>query len=286
MKPEVEAQNLLEELGISSLPVLPYEICQRLGIGYQEGPFSGFDGTLAVDPKGQFAYIGVNSLIKEPGRKNFTCAHELGHYCLHFDQQKGFICSKDNIETFKNKTPPLELQADKFAAELLMPKFIFQKLVRESDPGWDTIKEFANRGQTSLLATAIRYIDLTDHACALIICESCNIIWFRKSEEFAPNVQMGVRIVPPYTHAYAAFDGSTPPDNWDSIKADNWLSGRGINPDTEILEWTLPMNSYGQVLTFLWDEEGIEGWERDEYKDQYEDVVWEPPRFHRSKRKK
>jgi hypothetical protein len=61
---------------------------------------------------------------------------------------------------------------------------------------------------------------------------------------------------------------------------------RGVKPHTEILEWTLPMNSYGQVLTLLYDKEGIQGWEEDEYSDDDKEVEWEPPTFHKSRRKK
>jgi hypothetical protein len=36
----------------------------------------------------------------------------------------------------------------------------------------------------------------------------------------------------------------------------------------------------------LFDEEGIEGWDEDEYGDDYDDVEWEPPTFHKSRKKK
>lgn len=88
------------------------------------------------------------------------------------------------------------------------------------------------------------------------------------------------------TVAYAAFQGIMPPDRFEDVKADNWLTGRGVDPRTEILEWTLPLNSYGQVLTLLYDEEGIAGWEEEDYEDEDDEVVWEPPTFHKSKRKK
>jgi hypothetical protein len=36
----------------------------------------------------------------------------------------------------------------------------------------------------------------------------------------------------------------------------------------------------------LYDEEGIKGWEEDEYLDDEEEVEWETPTFHKSRRKK
>lgn len=281
MIPEAEAQKFLEELGMTRLPVIPRDICQRLGIFYCEEPLKNIDGFLVVDPKSGNSLICVNSLIKETGRKNFTIAHELGHFCIDSPNQS---CSKEMIESRKQKNPLIELMANKFAAELLMPTHIYRKLINVRGPGWDSIKELATIGQTSLLSTALKFIDLTDYACALIISEGSQISWFQKSEMFSAIIDMDSKMLSPYTYAYAAFNGLIPPNEFEIVKADNWLSGKGVKPNTEILEWTLPVNSYGQVLTLLLDEKGIGGWEEDEEDD--EEVEWELPTFHKSRRKR
>ncbi len=165
-----------------------------------------------------------------------------------------------------------------------MPQFIYQRLVDYREPGWNQIKELSELSQTTLTSTAIRFIDLTEEACCLIVSEAGKIAWFRKPDEFRPYVQMENRLLSPDTVAYTVFGGSEPPDHFENVKADNWLSGRGVKTYTEILEWSLPLNSYGQVLTLLYDEEGIAGWDEDDL-DEDDDVEWEPPTFHKSKRK-
>ena len=127
-------------------------------------------------------------------------------------------------------------------------------------------------------------MDLTDYSCALTFSEKGVISWFHPSKEFRAYIDMG--IVSWESIAHSAFGGSVPPDGFEVVQASCWLSGRGVKPHTEILEWTLRMNSYGQVLTLLYDEEGIQGWEEDEYSDDDEEVEWEPPTFHKSRRKK
>ncbi len=287
MNPQLEAKKLLEELGINTLPIIPKDICQQVGIFYKEDTFKGFDGMLAVDPHLRWTYIAVNSAIRASGRKNFTCAHELGHLCLDLDKQTEFICSRGMIESYHDQIPTMELSANIFAAELLMPKLLYQKMVDERKPGWDSIKELASTSQTSLIANARRFVDLTEHSCVLIVSKGGGIYWFYKSKEFAPHVQMEARTIPAYTHAYSASIGKTPPDQFEVVKADNWISGRGVGPYTEILEWTLPKNSYDQILTLLWDEEGIQGWEETGFEDDEDyEVEWDPPTFHKSKRKK
>ncbi len=281
MIPKAEAQKFLEELGITKIPVIPRDICKRLGIIYCEEPLKNIDGFLVVDPKSGSSLICVNSLSKEPGRKNFTVAHELGHFCMDSPNQS---CTKDAIESRKPKNSVIELMANEFAAELLMPTHIYRQLINVRNPGWDSIKELTTIGQTSLLSTALKFIELTDYACALIICEGSQISWFHKSEMFSAIIDMDSKILSPHTYAYAAFNGVIPPNDFESVKADNWLSGRGVNPNTEILEWTLPLNSYGQVLSLILDEEGIGGREEDD--DDDDDIEWEPPTFHKSRRKR
>jgi Zn-dependent peptidase ImmA (M78 family) len=283
MTSESEAIELLEELGITELPVISQDLCGILDIFYIETTFESIDGLLIIDPNRK-TLIGVNSEIREQGRKNFTCAHEIGHLCMDSQNQSEFYCSRDVIESFKLKIHPFELEANKFAAELLMPQFIFQPLVSARQPGWDSIKELAALSQTTLTATAKRFVDLTDYSCAVIFSEKRVISWFHPSKEFRAYIDMG--IISRESIAHSVFGGSVPPDGFEVVQASCWLSGRGVKPHTEILEWTLPINSYGQVLTLLYDEEGIQGWKEDEYSDDEEEVEWEPPTFHKSRRKK
>jgi len=66
-------------------------------------------------------------LVKQDGRLNFTAAHEIGHIRLHVPlmekkiKPSEILCRKD--EGFSgNKKQRIEIQADKFASYLLMPR--------------------------------------------------------------------------------------------------------------------------------------------------------------------
>lgn len=287
--PEDEARNFLEEIGITELPVRPMEICRKLGIVYREQPLKSIDGMLLVDPRNASALISVNSRIIEQTRKNFTCAHEFGHYCMDSGEQSKFTCTRENIESFKKKTPPIELRANQFAAAFLMPKFLFKPLVDKGEPDWDHIKELSGLSETSLVATALRFMDLTEQACILIVSRNCAISWFHPSTKFRAFVDMDSRSLSTATIAHSAFRGAAPPNGFEIVKADNWISGHKVNAQTEILEWSLPINSYGEVLTILLDEDGIEGWGKDDYREDLDDdecsTPWEEPKFYKSKRK-
>jgi Zn-dependent peptidase ImmA (M78 family) len=288
--PEGEARKLLEEVGMSELPIMPMEICGKLGILYLEQPLRSIDGMLLVNPKTGMGLVSVNLWIREPTRKNFTCAHELGHYCLDLNDESSFVCSREDIESFKRGMRPIELRANQFAAALLMPRFLFKSLVDKRDPEWDSIKLLSDMSKTSLLSTAMRFMDMTEQSCVLIVSKNCAVSWFHPSGSFRAFIDMDSRVLSSATIAYQVFHGLEPPNNFEIVKADNWVSGRGVNAEKELLEWTLPMNSYGQVLTILLDEEGIEGWGKEEYTEDRENdecsTDWEPMIFRKSKRKK
>jgi Zn-dependent peptidase ImmA (M78 family) len=70
------AGDLLKQLKIQSLPIDPYDICERARIVVKEDDCEGYTGMLLV--VGKEALISVKSSIREQSRKRFTVAHELG----------------------------------------------------------------------------------------------------------------------------------------------------------------------------------------------------------------
>lgn len=80
-----------------------------------------FVGALTKANSGQW-YIIINT-IENIGRRNFTIAHELGHYFLeHLLQGNSFYCSDDAIAEESQTTSPIEHEANHFASCLLMPE--------------------------------------------------------------------------------------------------------------------------------------------------------------------
>src|SRR5947208_328787 len=76
-------QRLLDEHRIRSAPVDVPSIAVALGVEVQETPAEDdLSGFLYRDRRRKSAVIGVNA-DHHPNRRNFTAAHELGHYLLH-----------------------------------------------------------------------------------------------------------------------------------------------------------------------------------------------------------
>jgi hypothetical protein len=64
---------------------------------------------------------------------------------------------------------PYELEADNFAAGLLMPLALCRRLIARHDTGLAAIEALATDCRTSLTATAIRFAELTDDAVVVVI---------------------------------------------------------------------------------------------------------------------
>ncbi len=99
------------------------DIISDNGIKYREvnSTNNAFVGAFTKGINSQ-PYIMVNSSIDNQGRKNFTIAHELGHYLLnHHLTQSSFYCNNDEISEGSIWSDPIEQEANYFATCLLMP---------------------------------------------------------------------------------------------------------------------------------------------------------------------
>lgn len=79
-------------------------------------------GVLTKGNNGQ-TYIMVNKSIENSGRKNFTIAHELGHYFLSHSLTQGRVYCLDNQIVEEGVfNDPIEQEANHFATCFLMPE--------------------------------------------------------------------------------------------------------------------------------------------------------------------
>ena len=80
-----------------------------------------FLGALIKNPNGSL-YLFVNKSISNEGRKNFTIAHEFGHYTLqHLLTKSSFYCTENEIFCEDNISAQ-ESEANCFANYYLLPR--------------------------------------------------------------------------------------------------------------------------------------------------------------------
>lgn len=164
--PCARARELLARLNIKSIPTPVEKVAKLLGAQVR---FSPLDEELSgmVYIKDGVPIIGVNSL-HHPNRQRFTIAHELGHLEMH----KAMITSEVHVDksfpalmrngVSSTGTEQVEIEANKFAAELLMPMAELEKALstKQSDIDDDSpIEEIAKKFKVSKQALEYRLLN-------------------------------------------------------------------------------------------------------------------------------
>jgi Zn-dependent peptidase ImmA (M78 family) len=127
--PAAHVAKILNTFGIRSPPVPVDRIAKSLGAQLR---FSPLDDELSgmIYISGGTPIIGINSL-HHPNRQRFSIGHEIGHLVLHRDLISGKVHVDKEFRiqlpilnrdaTSALGTERIEIQANQFSAELLMP---------------------------------------------------------------------------------------------------------------------------------------------------------------------
>lgn len=167
------------------------------------------DGLLQKTPQGWI--ILYNENIKYSGRINFTLAHELGHYLLHRKKfPDGLQCSKQDIMK-GNVNSIIENEANTFASYLLMPLDDFRKTASKYQFGIALFQNLANRYATSLTATILKWIDMTNEKAMVVFSDNGFILWCRQSKNLLKTKLVPYKFdceeVPASSLTYRAYHG-------------------------------------------------------------------------------
>lgn len=131
------AAGLLAESGVSTVPVPVEQIAVSKGIQIVKSAAGWSESGFLLRDNGR-VIIGINAR-NSPKRQRFTIAHELGHWLMHDGKplivdQSVMINKRDDVSS--QATDAQEIQANQFAADLLMPKeSIMSELRRQMNPG-------------------------------------------------------------------------------------------------------------------------------------------------------
>jgi hypothetical protein len=197
------ANSLLDEKGITSYPISPDLIAVDEGLRVDEVHGFPEDVYGALIRDGNSYRVAISSGCPNEGHRRFTLAHELGHWRIdgHVEElpwtDSGIALSTGH---FRRKYP-VEVEADVFASELLMPRRFVEPLISRAQPGVQTVRDLADRFEVSLSAAAIcttRYMSepvIVVLSCGKVIeWTACSgpfdgrdwYRWSRKKGEWAP----------------------------------------------------------------------------------------------------
>jgi Zn-dependent peptidase ImmA (M78 family) len=155
-----EAKRLLQACAVEAPPVPVEQIASRLGAQIRYEPFEGDLSGLLYPERGR-PVIGVNSLHPK-SRQRFTVAHEVAHLVLH--QPKQLHVDREfqvhlRDQRSSQAVDAVEIQANAFAAELLMPAHLLVRDIDDQTVDYDddaVLRRLADRYKVSLQAMIFR----------------------------------------------------------------------------------------------------------------------------------
>lgn len=170
---EEQAEKLIKNAQIKSWPVRVDQIAKQRGIRIRYVPLDDELSGMCFYKKG-IAFVGVNAL-HALNRQRFTIAHEIGHIILHRHELQNNSAHVDKTITMLRRdgatargTVKIEIQANQFAAALLMPKTLIHEYMNYQDLDYgviqdeDAINEMAKAFVVSSTAMAIRIGNLSN----------------------------------------------------------------------------------------------------------------------------
>lgn len=245
VKATASAYKILKELGFPHPREVDLkDLAMARNVFVREGVMKGAEGRLLRKKKS--GIIHIRKGITPEGRRRFTIAHELGHWELH-EKYSQFLCDAEDMRDYGRSA--LEVEANHFAAELLMPASHFRAACEKVEPSMSLIKTLSAEFATTLTATAIRFVDTTLWKVVVVWIEGGIIRWsYNNSKRGTPFVIAGRK--PP------AFSSATLPlENLDDGMAHyedaDWFPELSWSKD-EVMEQTVRMPKLDAGLTLLW----------------------------------
>jgi len=172
----LHGEQAVQDRQITAFPIDPIAIARGLDIEVVAKPArsAGVSGML-IRVGNAFA-IAYATHIDNAGFQRFSIAHELGHYFLpgHADAVLGPDGVHESHAGF-GSADRYELEADHFAAGLLMPRRMFAAELRRSGDGLAAIERLAGICQTSFRATAMRYTQCASDPVAIVVSTGATI---------------------------------------------------------------------------------------------------------------
>lgn len=249
-----KARNILHELMVEE----PSEIDLASVVGFvgdltvEEGGLDGAEGRILWGQKG--AAIRIKAGLW-PGRKRFTLAHEIGHFLLHKHNPQGRFDTGHHFAIWNEAGE--EAEANVFAAELLMPDYLFQPRLKRQAPSFGNLDQLAEDFAASRLSTALQYVHYCHEQVALVFSRGGQIVWSKPARDFPWSIRRGDLSKDSGAGALAVGNpnetGKMAPT---PVYA--WLTDFERDRGHDIMEESRVVSSYDGILSLLWAKDDLD----------------------------
>ena len=165
---ENAAHRLLQQLGVGeNLPIDVRKIAKTLGISLVERSQlskAGYGTISGLLLRREGSTICIINRDHPPTRRRYRIAHEIGHFILH-PPEEAYIDVAARSDKSSDGTDPREIEANAFAAVLLMPEQLLrQRVPRPLDISFEddaeAISRLAKDFNVSTVAMTYRLLNL------------------------------------------------------------------------------------------------------------------------------
>ncbi len=196
-------------------------------------------------------------------RQRYTFGHELGHFLLPFHGYE-MSCSIGDlkIHNTSNQHLKVELEANKFSSQILMPKKAFMRnQFFDAEPSINNIEKLSEIFDVSMEACTNRFADLHHDPLAIIFSKDNRYRYFNTSDNhpfYFYDTPRKEKLLPLMT--LTSQINTNVPDKiyQDSVDSSLWFKEcKDFQLPDEVIEETLVQNN-GYAVTLLWFEEQLE----------------------------
>ena len=235
---------------------LPIEqLCLQLDIGKIERiATSAFEAALVMDEHKAAGSI-LLAAGRMPQRERYSLAHELGHFLLPSHRPTAahsFQCSLADLhlmdERDRNQRVRIEAEANRFAAQLLMPRVSVRKQIGQNDASLQAIVAMSRKFEVSKEAMARAWVAANRNPTAVVVIHHGCVQRCYRDDEFP---WLAIRMGEPISEDSLAA-GKIPIGTYSEIEEvdpEIWLSERDAKRTLELTEQVLAQrDGYALVL--------------------------------------
>ena len=235
---------------------LPIEqLCRQLDIGTIERvTTTAFEAALVMD---ELKAAGTILLAagRMPGRERYSLAHELGHFLLPSHRptaEHAFHCSLSDFhllnERDRNQRLRVEAEANRFAAQVLMPPAQVRKQIGQSDASLEAIVAMSREFEVSKEAMARAWVSANRNPAAVVVLSDGIVQRCYRGEDFPwIAIPKGAPVSEESAAAIKLASGTY--SETEEVDPEAWLSERDAKRTLELTEQVLAQrDGYALVL--------------------------------------
>lgn len=235
---------------------LPIEqLCRQLDIGRIEKiATTAFEAALVMDELKAAGSI-LLAAGRMPERERYSLAHELGHFLLPSHRptrDKAFQCSLSDFhlldERDRNQRLRIEAEANRFAAQVLMPPARVRKHIGQNDASLEAIVAMSREFEVSKEAMARAWVSANRNPTAVVVLSNGQVKRCYRGEEFPwISIRKGEPVSEDSVAATELPSGTY--SDIEEVDPEAWLSEREAKRTLELTEQVLAQrDGYALVL--------------------------------------